>query len=464
MKILLIAYDNESHISLFPLGLAYIASACRNAGHKVTIYNQDIYHWPETHLTDYLDANHFDVVGLGVIGGYYQYRKLLAISEAIGKTSRKPFFVIGGHGPSPEPEFFLRKTRADAVVIGEGEVTITELLARLENGNDLSSINGIAYFDKDSGKFIQTPRRSLIMGMNSIPLPAWDLFPMEHYALYRMPNIRNTERFMVLLSGRGCDFKCNFCYRMDKGLRIRSSESIIEEIKILQKKYGVSYFLFFDELLMNSVDRIVELCESFQKAKLNIKWCCNGRLNYAKPEMLGLMKQTGCVFINYGIESLDDEMLRIMKKVLTVKQIIAGVEATIAAGISPGLNIIFGNIGETAEILQRGVEFLLKYDDHAQMRTIRPVTPYPGSYLYYYAIKNGLLKGPEDFYEIKHVNSDLLSVNFTQMSDEVFHRLLLDANTTLMNRYFSGQQSKSAEIARKLYIEKDPKFRGFRTV
>jgi len=460
MKVLLIAYDNDSYISVFPLGLAYLASACRAAGHEVKIYNQDVYHWPESHLTQTLNNEHFDLVGIGVIGGYYQYRKLLKISEAVIQGKNRPFFVIGGHGPSPEPEYFLKKTKADAVIIGEGEVTIVELLKALKEKTALTDVNGIAFL-KD-GRFIQTPKRALIKDIESIPLPAWDLFPVDHYALLREANIKNSERCMLVLSGRGCTFKCNFCYRMDEGYRPRSSEGIIEEIRILQKDYNISYINFQDELLMSSEKRTVELCTAFIKSGLKFKWFCNGRLNYAKPDVLKLMREAGCVFINYGIESLDDDILRVMNKGLTVKQIIAGIENTLAAGISPGFNIIFGNIGETAAALKKGVDFLLKYDDHAQLRTIRPVTPYPGSPLYYYAIEKGLLEDCRDFYENKHINSDLLSVNFTEMTDAEVHRLLYEANTTLIENYYNFRLRKSLEDARKLYLEKDVSFRGFR--
>ncbi|GAI33426.1 unnamed protein product, partial [marine sediment metagenome] len=85
------AYDNDSYIHEFPMGLAYIASALRNAGHNVVIYNQDQFHYPESHLTNYLANNHFDVVGLGIIAGYYQYQKLLKISEAINCALSKLF-------------------------------------------------------------------------------------------------------------------------------------------------------------------------------------------------------------------------------------------------------------------------------------------------------------------------------------------------------------------------------------
>jgi len=464
MKILLVVYDNDSHISFFPLGTAYIASACRNAGHEVEIYSQDVYHWPESHLTDLLDKKRFDAVGIGTIGGYYQYRKLLKISVAINSSRQRPFFVLGGHGPSPEPEYFLKKTGADAVVLGEGEETIKELLNALENKGNLAEVKGLAFTDSAEKKFVITSERELAKNISDAPLPAWDLFPMEHYVLRRFANTAGSDRSMCLISGRGCSFRCNFCYRMEKGLRIREPESIIEEIKLLKERYAVNYLFFADELLMNSENRVESLCNAFLKEKLNVKWNCEGRLNYAKLPLLKLMKKAGCVFINYGIESMDDKALKTMRKALTVKQIIEGIENTLAAGISPGLNIIFGNIGETADILKKDVGFLLKYDDHAQMRTIRPVTPYPGSPLYYYAIEKGMLEGPEDFYERKHVNSDLISVNFTNMPDNEVHRLLFEANRILIRKYHSDQQKKIIETARKLYLDGNVSFRGFRPV
>jgi len=213
---------------------------------------------------------------------------------------------------------------------------------------------------------------------------------------------------------------------------------------------------------MSSVKRTVSLCEDILKSNLKIKWNCNGRLNYATAKVLRLMKRAGCVFINYGIEAMDDDVLAKMDKNLTTSQIIEGIEATLKSGISPGFNIIFGNIGDTAETLRKGVEFLLKYDDGAQMRTIRPVTPYPGSPLFYHAIERGLLRDCRDFYENKHVNSDLLSVNFTEMSDEEFYRCLFMANQALMQNYFDKKKASFISQAERLYFAKDVGFRGFR--
>jgi radical SAM superfamily enzyme YgiQ (UPF0313 family) len=440
--------------------MAYIAATLLKYGHEVKIYEQDIHHYPESHLTKYLDENYFDIVGLSFIGGYYEYRKALKISEAINFAKQRPYYIIGGFGPSPAPEYFLNKTQADALVKGEGENTIIDLLNHLENKKDLKNVLGIAY--RENNQVFINPSRPLIEDVDSIPMPAYHLFNVEHYRLIRMPNCTKTDFIMPILSGRGCTFTCNFCYRMDKGFRGRSNEAIIEEIKYLQKNYGITYIAFSDELLMSSIGRTMSLCEDMIKANLNIKWDCNGRLNYAKPKVLKLMKEAGCVFINYGIEAFDDQILKNMNKVLTTRQIEEGIKNTLNAGISPGFNIIFGNIDETKETLMKGVDFLLKYDDGAQLRTIRPVTPYPGSPLYDLAIQKGLIKNIEDFYENKHTNSDLLTCNFTKLSDDDYYKALMEANQILLENYQNRVKINTKKQLEDLYLRKDSTFRGFR--
>ncbi|OFZ80444.1 MAG: B12-binding domain-containing radical SAM protein [Bdellovibrionales bacterium RIFOXYD1_FULL_53_11] len=460
MKILLVVYDNDSYIHWFPIGLGYIASVLEKAGHEVAIYSQDYHHYKDEHLTWYLDNNRFDVVGVNIIGGYYQYKKIIKISEAINKSKQRPLYVLGGHGPSPEPAFYFKKTGADVIVIGEGEITAVNLLKAIENRTSLKNVDGIAFME--NAKCVVNKRTPLVENIDELPFPAFHLFPVEYYRLLRMPHVENHEFVFPALSGRGCPYKCNFCYRMDDGIRIRDSKSIVEEIKFLKKQYDIGYIAFADELLMSSKKRTVDLCEEFIRADLKIKWDCNGRLNHAVPEVLQLMKKAGCVFVNYGIESFDDRILKNMNKVLNTEQIVKGIEATLSAGISPGYNIIFGNIGENRETLQRGVEFLLKYDDHSQLRTIRPVTPYPGSGLYYHAIEKGLLNDAEDFYENKHLNSDLMSINFTDLTDDEFHASLLEANKALLANYFKHKAAQEIKKAEDLYLKKNTGFRGFR--
>ncbi len=462
MRVLLIIYDNDSFLHWFPQGSAYIAAALKKAGHTVTIYSQDINHYTEEHLTAYLNENVFDVIGLGIIAGYYQYAKLLKLSAAIAQSTNRAgaLYVLGGHGPAPEPEYFLEKTGADIVVMGEGEETIIELIDAIGAKRPLNAVRGIAY--KENGQLIITEKRSLIADVDSITWPAYELFPVSIYRLFRFPGTSNCDFVMPVLSGRGCKFTCNFCYRIDEGFRPRGAAGIIEEIRFLKKNYGITYIIFSDELFMSSAHRAVELSEAFIRAELNIKWWCNGRLNFATAEVLQTMKKAGCVFINYGIESYDDDMLRVMNKALTVKQIDKGIEETVKQGIIPGLNLIFGNINETEAILDKGVDFLLKYTNLSEPRTIRPVTPYPGSPLYYYALENNLLQDVADFYENKHLNSDLVSVNFTDLSLDEYYQALIKANTRLLDDFYEKKKGLVLESVKRLYTDRDAGFRGFR--
>ena len=475
LKVLLITYDNDSYTAWFPQGLAAVGAVLKQEDYEISVWDQDINHYPDEQLTEYLNNNYFDVVGISVIAGYWQYKKLLALSDAIAKSRNRPgLYVIGGYGPSPEPSYFLRKTQADVVVMGEGEDTTRELLASYSSGgfDAIKKVTGIAYREGDEIK--RTLHRQLIPAdqldnVDRVPIPAYDLFDMKVYRMYHSKRCRKTDFAMPVLSGRGCTFKCNFCYRMDTGFRPRSPESILEEIDILQLNYGINYIMFSDDLLMVSRKRTLELAEAFikhqEKTGRKFKWNCNGRLNYCTPDILNTMEKAGCVFINYGIEAFDNPTLKIMQKALTTDVIVRGVEQTLKTNISPGLNLIWGNIGETKKTLQKAVDFLIKYDDHAQLRTIRPVTPYPGSPLYFEAIKRGLLdkdNPAEDFYERKHLNSDLLACNFTDLPDQEFHGALAEANKQLIDNYLEHQHKRYHDQTDKLYYEQDIHFRGYR--
>jgi radical SAM superfamily enzyme YgiQ (UPF0313 family) len=275
-----------------------------------------------------------------------------------------------------------------------------------------------------------------------------------------MPHIESTEFCLPILSSRGCPYSCTFCYRLDKHVRLRPLEDLDDEVRYLKRVYNISYFAFADELVMHSPHRTAEICDVMGKYK--VKWDCNGRLNFAKKDLLKEMKDAGCVFINYGIEALDDHVLKLMKKSLDVDTIIKGVEETLRVGISPGLNILWGSPGDDVGTLEKAISFLLRYDDHAQLRTIRPVTPYPGSQLYDDAVNKGLISDIRDFYENKHINSDLFTCNFMDIPLEEANKELLQANQILIQRYFNRQLGNCLQQAEDLYMKQDSTFRGFR--
>jgi anaerobic magnesium-protoporphyrin IX monomethyl ester cyclase len=463
LKVLLVVYDNGSYDHTFPMGLGALAGVLKRDGHEITVWNQDMHHWPDDYLRTYLDDNIFDVVVLSVIAGYYQYIRVKNLSDAINNSKNRPLYAMGGYGPTPEPEFWLKKSGCDVVCMGEGEITISKLMDAVENKKSLTNVPGVAWLE--NGKLEQTERPELIEDLDSLPPIPYELFPMDYYRLLRMPKVQGTDFVFPMMSARGCSFKCNFCYRMDAGYRMRSPKDLLDEIEMLHNDYGITYIAFQDDLLMSSVTHTEEVCKEFLKRDLPIRWNCNGRLNYCSEELLQLMKDAGCHFINYGIESMDQTVLNNMKKGLRPEMIIQGIEDTLKVGISPGLNFIFGNHGDNKETIKKSVDFLLKYDDFSQKRTIRPVTPYPGSPLYYDAIEMGLLDKDnpcEDFYEKKHLNSDLICCNFTDLSDEEFYECLRWANETLMKNYYDKQRNSTLEQINHLYKTKDVTFRGFR--
>lgn len=230
----------------------------------------------------------------------------------------------------------------------------------------------------------------------------------------------------------------------------------MDEIRLLYRSFGITHFQFSDELLMASEARTEEICTALLKLPFKIKWDCNGRLNYASASILSIMKKSGCEYINYGIESLNQSILNQMGKGLTVDQIHKGVEATLAQGLSPGLNLLWGFPGDTIQNLRSEVEFLKKYDPCHELRTIRPVTPYPGCPLFRKAIELGHLKDAEDFYENKHKNSDLITVNFMDMPIEEAHKALFAANRELYGHYLDKIRGQLKDP--------DENFRGYRQV
>ncbi|MFA5937653.1 MAG: cobalamin-dependent protein, partial [Candidatus Paceibacterota bacterium] len=286
---LLIAYDNGSHIPFFPLNLAYICAAMEKNGWNVEISHQDIVHFPDERLTVKIEAGRYDLVGMGFVGGYWQYKRALSISAAVNKCRNRSTFkyVLGGHGPAAEPEYFLQKLGADHVIVGEAEEAILNL-------------------DKP---IVWAPR---IKNIDNLPWPAYEKFPTEIYRLHRFPNSAPTDFTMPMLSGRHCPFSCSFCYRMTPGFSPRKPSAVMEELTWLHDRYRISHFQFADELLMSSKYRAVQFAEAILNLPFKIKWDCNGRLNYADPEVLAVMKRSGCNYINYGVEALDDEVLRLM--------------------------------------------------------------------------------------------------------------------------------------------------------
>jgi len=443
MKTLFIVHDVYQNDNEFPLGPAYLSSILRQNGHHVDTYCMDVYHHSNEQLAKYLDKTTYDIICLGFMSARFT-ETVLPLCKVVNKHKKKANFVLGGPGASATPEYILEKTGVDSIVVGEAENSI------------LNIKEGINY---------STP----IKDLDTIPFPAWDLFPMNEYSnCMHVTGMAPTDKLLLMLSSRGCIGKCSFCFRMEKGLRLRSISNIIEEIKILNDTYNITYFEFADEFFTLSKKRVREFNQALEENNLKIKYWCASRVKGVDEEILQLMKEGGCSFINYGFESMDDDVLKTMNKNTTSEDNENAALLTKEANIPFGLNFIWGFSNDNVHTLMKNVEFIKKYNLYGQVRTIRPCTPYPGCPLYYEAIKKELLSGPDDFYN-KFKNSGLITVNFTDMDIKTMYSALYKANSVLIDDHYQNTTMTKAQSDNlknsyhQLYFENNTKFRGARS-
>ncbi len=464
-KVLFIIHDLYQDDNHFPLGPAYLSGILRNNGIDVEVYCQDVFHYTNDELAVFLDNNDFDMIGIGFLASRF-IETIVPLCEMVGLHKKNAWLILGGPGPSPVHDYILKKTKADIIVIGEAEETITELVRCKENRGDLAKVKGIAYVQ--DGRPVLNERRKPIKNLDLIPFPEWSLFPMDKYTSCLKPFRADSKDIVLgMISSRGCINRCNFCYRMEDGIRVRSVENVIKEIDFLKRNYGVNYFTMLDELFIFSKKRLYEFRDALKDKGLEIKFSCNARVDLFDEELAVALKDCGCQFLNFGMESSDQTVLDLMKKRTTVGQNIRAAEIAGRIGIGLGLNFLWGNIGDTEESLRSNVELIKKYNTYDQLRTVRPVTPYPGCDLYYEAIKKKYISGAEDFFTL-FKNSDLVTVNFTDIPEDKFYNLLFDANKELITDHYMHTSKDMARAEsmindfRELYFGDNSSFRGAR--
>lgn len=467
MSVLFIVHDLYQEDNPFPLNIGYLSAVLKKEGFSVEIFNMDILHYTKEDLATLLRIRKFDLIGVSFLAARFM-ETVLPLCKIINKYKKEAWLVLGGHGPSPIPEFMLEETGADVIVIGEGEKTIIELTKAKNWGATPFDIKGIVYRNNEENIVFNGWRR-LIKDLDSIPFPQWDLFPMETYSnCIKFPGMDKNDKLLPIITSRGCINKCAFCYRLEDGIRFRSMENVVKEMSVLNEKYGITYFNICDELFGYPKKRVFEFQEELEKMDLKISYFCAVRVDTVNKEILQSLKESGCKFINFGFESSSQKVLNLMNKHTTIEQNIEAIELSKEMGFeTTGLNFIWGNPGDTIKSLMDNVELIKKYQDYTQLRTIRPVTPYPGCQLYYKAIEEGKLEGAKDFFE-KFRNSDLITVNFTHYPLDFCYRYLYEANSQLIFDFVkntSGSKKEYQDLTWKfidLYFNKNYSFRGIR--
>ena len=450
MRVLLVMHECNSPYNVFPYGIGYLAAALKKAGRSVTIFDQATAHYTDKELYSFIKSERpFDFIGLGFQSAYFPVIKntCKAIKEACGNTP----FVLGGSAPSASPAYFLKKVNADYILTGEADNSIAIFLKALYGEIKFESVSGLCW--EQDGNIRINPRQQPPKDLDELPFPAWDLFDMKSYALPRRnPGVPGLIRPMGILTSRGCPYTCKFCYRMEKGYRIRSIANCLEEIRLLIEKYNVNFISFHDDLFMVSKKRTMDFCEEIRKSGLSFKWLCNGRFNIANREQLRAMKKAGCVSISYGLESGDQKILDEMDKKITIKQILEVAAITKEEGIIVTVPAMFGLPGETKESLNKTVEAVIATTSWHDKRTIRPMQPYPGSPYWYQCIEQGLLKDEEDFYS-RYFSSEKWTVNMSKVPDSEFDNVLYKANEKLLKKHYEHALKEDLRMFHKVYFD-----------
>jgi anaerobic magnesium-protoporphyrin IX monomethyl ester cyclase len=439
LRALIVIHDNHQDSNHFSLGAGYVAASLRENGVEVETFCMDVYHYTNEDLIRHLKENEkYDMILLGFMVPRFR-RTVRSLCHTIKENiDEETWFVLGGYGPSAIPEYIIEQTGADIVCIGEAEHTVVEI-ANCKKGkgkSSLSEVLGIVYSD---GKDVfSTKRRSKNKKLDTLEFPAWDLFPMHLYTTsYKFAGMSNDEKAFPIIASRGCTDRCSFCFRLESGIRSRSTENVIEEMLLLNTKYGVNYFKFSDELAIISKKQILKLTQEIKLKLPTIHYRMDCRVSLFDDEIATALKESGCVFLNIGFESSSQMVLDQMNKRATVEQNINAAETAIRHRIGMGLNVIWGMPGDDEKSLRDNAEFIKKYNQYDQIRTIRPVSPYPGSPLYYQAIAEKKLTGPQDFFD-RFKNSDRYMVNFTDLSEEKIYSLLGEVNKDLIFDHFKN--------------------------
>lgn len=419
MRVLFINISLRPHSKkiIFPIGVAYIATAIHNAGHQLIFYDLDALRPTDKEIEAYMKKTKCDVVAMGCIVTGYRYVKKLC--RIVKKYHPKVPIIIGNSVATSIPEVLLKNTKADIGVVGEGDITIVELLNALEKKTSLEDVKGI--FFRKGKEIIFTPEREVIPDLAKLPMIKHDIFDMKVYLDRCRTNI--TEPYPIpydqlkalpVNTARGCIFNCTFCYHVFKRKRYRTRpiESICKEIKHLQKEYGVNYVQFFDELTLYSREQAMQFAEGIIKSGLKFWWNADCRAGLFREGDLDLalkLKEAGCLALGYSLESADKNILQDMNKFITVEQFEIQTRILQKAGILPMTSIVIGYPKETVRTMQRTFDVL--YDLGVYPST-GYLLPQPKTVMYEYAKEKGLIPD-EEAYMLKMGDRQDFTINLT---------------------------------------------------
>jgi len=286
----------------------------------------------------------------------------------------------------------------DAVVTGEGEETVPELLRRLETAEagrkNLAGVQGVVFRDGD--RIIANPPRPLIEDLDRLPFPARHLLGTRARYI-PPPGTYRRKPVAVVLTSRGCNRRCIFCFQMDRerksgrrGVRFRSIGNVMAEIESLLAE-GYREIKFIDDSFAADYGRALELAQEIKARRLDFTWFASLCVTQVSKRLLEAMKEAGCWAVLMGAESGVQRNLNTLRKGATLDQIRKAVRMAKDTGLQVSTPFLFGIPGETVEDGLKTIDFALELDP--DLANFHALTPFPGTLLHDYRDDYGAVSG-----------------------------------------------------------------------
>lgn len=408
MKILLLK-SKQICSEFAPIGILYIGSVLEQNGHKVKFLDSSVEKLSEFEFISYINEFRPDAVGITAM--YTEINEIFLIAKNVKQISSKIKVIVGGPLASSIPKKVLENKYIDFVVVGEGELTIIELLKNINQIKNLKNISGIGY--KMDGEINITSPREPLLNLDSIPYPARHLVNLENYISSFETWLGSTgkiHRGTNMIATRGCPYNCIYCDKnvFGRKWRSRSAKNIIDEIEFLVKTYNINAIMFNDDIFDFNQQWLSEFCNELINRKLNIIWGCNSRVNHAKKENYELMYKSGCRFVAFGIEFGNQHVLDFTKKGITKEQIVRAIDTAKGVGLRTIGYFMIGMLNETKAEIDETIQFAISLNLDAGGWGV--VSPIEGTRLYHMASGKGLVNENSWFY----ADRNNASVNLTK--------------------------------------------------
>ena len=402
MQVLLVACNRERIPDpVFPLGLAYVAAAVRQAGHRVAVADLCFGTRPLASLCRQVTDFQPDVIGLSIrnvdnaaypLTVDYLTSHSQVVTTLRGATDAP--IVLGGSGFSILPREYMKTLGGDWGVVGEGEQTFVRLLDALNNGSDPCGISGVIthwvdHGSEESKEFTRIPPENLLQNWGAGLRPARELFDYRRYV--RRGGMGNIQ------TKRGCVFKCSYCtYPLLEGnrFRVRSAEDVADELEQLLWDYGPHPVFFVDSILNFPSSHIETICEEIIRRRIFVRWSC-----YATPvkfnrQQAQLMARAGCEGVELGSDAVDNNQLQHLGKSFNTDAVERANRYCLEAGLRVCHTVIFGAPGETQASIKNTCQALRAMRPTAVV-AMTGVRLYPGTPLTNQLIAQGHLQKDE---------------------------------------------------------------------